>query len=374
MLTIAISIFFFTVNLSGSFLPVYYQETGMGLQGIVQLFFFTFVVIGLLPLFLLRVVKNFERILSAGFFLTMVFFIILIYTRNPILLGFIYGMSMATFWPSFNLLQFRLSESHTRARIVSLFTLIIPSLASIVGPALGGSIIAIFGFTTLFAVSIILYLIAFLCSTRIKFEKETHKFSLPKGKLFLIFFSTFVLLGLVDAWWFAYPLFTLYVSETVFNMGLVLAASAVLICVVTFLVNWLSDVVRKRVGFAVLGAGLYALWFFLIAKASTTYEIVILSLVAGLAAAFNVSWTVHYCDSFRKEDYASILVMMEVGLMIGRVFNLAPTYIFLSEVNYSSYFALLGIIAAVLAVVCISAKMIKSRQEPSKTEQTKTLS
>ncbi|MEM2466460.1 MAG: hypothetical protein QXZ47_04095, partial [Candidatus Bathyarchaeia archaeon] len=39
---------------------------------------------------------------------------------------------------------------------------------------------------------------------------------------------------------------------------------------------------------------------------------------------------------------ASILVLMEVGLMLGRMINLVPTIIFIAEENYFSYFSLLG--------------------------------
>jgi hypothetical protein len=43
--------------------------------------------------------------------------------------------------------------------------------------------------------------------------------------------------------------------------------------------------------------------------------------------------------------------MMEVGLMIGRAANLMPTYIFIKEANYSSYFILLGIASLLLVSV-----------------------
>jgi MFS family permease len=359
-LVFVVIIFFFTSNLSGSFLPVYYkEEMGLTIAEIVEILLFTFIVIGLLPLLLLKFVKNFERIISFGIFFTMLFFIILICTKNPIFLGLVYGLSIATFWPSYNLLQFRLSESRVRARTVSLFSSIIPSLASIAGPAVGGFIISNFDFQSLFVVSIILYLTAFLFSMRIKFRPETYEFSIPKIKTFAIFFSTFIFLGLSEAYWVAYPLFVHTLSETIFQMGLVLASSAVLICLVTFLVNWLSDIKKARAEFAIIGATLSALWYFAISSASTMYQIVALSSLSGLAGAFSLSWFVHYGDSFSKEHYASILVMMEMGLMIGRIINLAPTYIFISKANYTSYFILLGVVSLFLIPFFIASKRSK---------------
>ena len=94
--------------------------------------------------------------------------------------------------------------------------------------------------------------------------------------------------------------------------------------------------------FAFIGTALNAAWFFCVSFASTTYAIVALSLLSGLAGAFSISWFAHYGDSFSKEHYASILVLMEFGLMIGRVSNLVPTYIFISDANYAGYFRLLG--------------------------------
>lgn len=356
ILAFVVSIFFFTSSLTGSFLPVYYkEEMGLTIGEIAEILFFTFVVIGLLPVVLLKLVSNFERIISYSIFFTMLFFIILIYVKSPVVLGLAYGLSIATFWPSFNLLQFRLSESKMRARTISLFSLIIPSLAGIFGPAAGGLIISHFSFQSLFIVSVVLYLAAFLFSIRIKFRPETYKFSIPKTKIFAIFFFSFIVLGLTEAYWLAYPLFVLTLSETVLQMGLVLTASAILICIITFLVNWLSDIKGARVEFAVIGTVLNAVWFFAIASASSTFQIVMLSPLSGLASAFSISWFAHYGDSFSKESYASILVLLEVGLMLGRIVNLVPTYLFV-EAQYASYFILLGVVSLLLTPLYVFSK------------------
>jgi MFS family permease len=194
---------------------------------------------------------------------------------------------------------------------------------------------------------------------RIKFRLEIYEISIPKTKTFAIFFSTFIFLGLSEAYWVAYPLFVHTLSETIFQMGLVLALSAVLICLVTFLVNWLSDIKKARAEFAIIGATLSALWYFAISSSSTMYQIVALSPLSGLASAFSISWFAYYGDSFSKEHYASILVMMEVGLMIGRTINLAPTYIFISKADYTSYFMLLGVVSLFLIPFFIASKRSK---------------
>jgi MFS family permease len=342
-LGVASSIYFFSSNLTSMFLPVYYLELGLGISDIALLLLITFAIIGLLPITLLRFVKSFERVICFGVLSTMVFYTLLIFVKNSVVLGVTYGLSIATFWPSFNLLQFRLSESSIRARSVSLFSIIIPSIASIAGPAAGGLIIENFGFHFLLILSIILYFVALTFFMRVQFKLEAHRLWTPWSGKFSIFFITFIIFGMSEAYWLAYPLFVNRVSETISRMGFVLASTSVVISAITFLVNWLSDVKMRRVEFTIIGVMLNAAWFFLIGFASMPHEIVLLSALSGLASAFTISWFAHYGDSFSREYYASILVLMETGLMIGRIINLVPMRLFISEGNYLSYFMLLGV-------------------------------
>jgi hypothetical protein len=62
---------------------------------------------------------------------TILFYVALIHVRDPLVLGLACGASTAAFWPSFNMLQFRLSESRIRARTMSLFSSIIPAARSL---------------------------------------------------------------------------------------------------------------------------------------------------------------------------------------------------------------------------------------------------
>lgn len=132
-LAIVVSIFFSTSDLSGVFLPVYFRESGLTLLEIVEVLLFTFLVISLLPITLMKIFRNFEAIFTAGIFATMLFNIVLIFVKDPIVLGLFYGLSMATFGPSFNLLQFRLSEMKIRARTLSVLSVVIPGIASVIG-------------------------------------------------------------------------------------------------------------------------------------------------------------------------------------------------------------------------------------------------
>jgi MFS family permease len=146
------------------------------------------------------------------------------------------------------------------------------------------------------------------------------------------------------------------VAGTILDMGLIYALSGLLIAGITFAVSWISDVKRIRVEFAIFGALCYAAWYFAIANASTVQQLVVFSLMSGLASAFGLSWFAYYADIFPREYYASILVLMEVGYMVGRIINLAPTYILLSSNNYATYFVLLGIASLFMIPLFIRSK------------------
>jgi MFS family permease len=358
-LIVAASIYFFASNLTGMFLPVYYVSIGLNIINIATLLLLTFVIIGILPIILLRFIKNFERLICLGVALTMVFYTILIYVKNPLIIGVAYGLSIATYWPSFNLLQFRLSQSSIRARSVSLFSIIIPSVASVAGPAAGGLIIENFGFQSLLVLAIILYFCALVFFLRVPFKAEEHGSAVPWSRKFSIFFITFIIFGFSETYWLAYPLLVNRISETLSRMGFVLALSSILISILTFLVNWLSDVKMRRAEFTAIGVILSLFWFFLIGFASRPHEIVLLSALSGLSSAFTISWFAHYGDSFDRRYYASILVMMETGLMIGRMINLLPTCIFVSEGKYQAYFMLIGVCTLILIPFLLYGKRLK---------------
>jgi hypothetical protein len=163
-------------------------------------------------------------------------------------------------------------------------------------------------------------------------------------------------LGFIESYWIAYPFFVYSLSGTVLYMGAVYSFTAVMVTILTFLVNWISDIKLARVKFAMVGIVLNALWYFGVASASTMYQIMALSTLSSLAGAFTLSLFAHYGDSFSGKYYASILVMMEAGLMIGRIANLAPTYIFVANENYTSYFTLLGIASLFLIPICVAIK------------------
>jgi hypothetical protein len=86
-LTAMIFLFFFTSNLSGSFLPIYFRDMGLNVTEIVAVLLVTFIVLGFLPVTLLKLVKNFERFISIGILTTIFFYMALIFIKHPLVLA-----------------------------------------------------------------------------------------------------------------------------------------------------------------------------------------------------------------------------------------------------------------------------------------------
>jgi hypothetical protein len=366
ILAITVSIFFFTSYLSETFLVIYFKnELGMSIPQIIVIMGFSFLVVGLLPILLLRTTIHFERIISLGIVSTLLFFVALaLKVTNPVILGLVNGLSIATFWPSFNLLQFRLTETKERAFKMSMLSHAIPSMAGIIGPAIGGFVIGTYGFLILFAVSILLFFASLIVSMKIRCKPANQKISVPKNGMFKIFMIVFVLMGLAEGGWLAYPFFVLNLSSTYINMGLVVASSSLIITLANLAINKLSDTKGVRVEFTIMSVILSAIWYFAIAHATSMVQIVALSSLSGFAGAFWVSWFAYFGDSFGREHHASILVIMEVALMMGRIVNLIPTYYLItdSNPNYSGYFIMVSLLSLLLIPFLILLRKISSNK------------
>ena len=70
-------------------------------------------------------------------------------------------------------------------------------------------------------------------------------------------------------------------------------------------------------------------------------------------------------DSFGRQYYASLLVMMEAGLMVGRIGNLMPTYLLISQNNYAGYFMVFGIVTLFMVPLYIASKKTQNITWPA---------
>lgn len=345
-LSIATAFYFFSGAVTSIFLPNYYLELGLSINQIIILIACIVSVLGLLPILTLKFLPEiFEKLLIVGVFFNIVFLALLMFVRDPFVLGLVDGISMATFWPAFNLLIFRLTGAKHRAMIASLLYIIIPTLVGIIGPAIGGAFIHFFNFNSIFILGIILSAIAMVFSFKINYKPVTGGFALPKKRLFLLFALIIALSGFIDLGWIAYPLFLYSLSGGFLQMGLVAALLSAVFAIVSFFVGKFSEVEKHKINFTVFSALMATAYLFALVFVRTIPQLIVISVFASLASVFGVSFFSLYGDFFKRKYHATLVVIWETLLMFGRLANLIPVYIFINNFDFSSYFWVLGIVS-----------------------------
>ncbi len=337
----------------GIFLPNYYLNLGLSVNNIILLNALQFVILGSLPLLTLRFFPSvFEKLISVGLVVKILFFVMLMFTSNPILLGVVNGLAMATFWPAFNLMIFRFSNVKHRGLLVGLLYVAIPSLASIAGPAIGGALIHFFKFNMTFVFGIIVLAAAFVCSLFIKYQPVTDKLEIPKNKLLWIFGAIIMISGFTEIIWIAYPLFLHKLTGGFLNMGIVATILAAIIAVASLIAGKFSEVEHHRIGFAALNQIIWTGWLFVLAFIINVPQLIFASIIPGVAGAFAMMLFALFGDFFERKHHALLIVLWDVFLGIGRLGNLIPVKIYLDQaaLNFSGYFITIGLVS-VLAIV-----------------------
>lgn len=349
---LAISFFIYdlALSLSGIFLPVYFLNIGLSISEILLIFFFTVLVIGLLPSVLVRIfTRSFEKLVTVGILLASLFFIALLFTKNPLFLGLTYGTFLGVFWPSYNLLTYRLTHSKTRAMIITFLTVLLPTITGIIGPLAGGYLIQVFSFNTVFYSGIVLMMIAAFFSLKVKFETVKIDFKFPKSTIFIVFLLAFAVNGVSEHFWLGYPLLLKNLSNDIFEMGILASVTSLFSSISAVIVARFSDIKQKRIEFITIGFVVAAIYFLGLAFTKTVSQLLFMSIIGGVATAFSTPLSVVFADSFDKKHYPSFAVLKEAFIMFGRFGNIFLMYIFLISYNFQNYF--LSMAAFVVAVI-----------------------
>jgi len=346
-------------SLFNIFFPVYLLEIGLSLHQILFVLLLTFLVVGLLPLALLTFfTRNFESLMVVGILLTLAFYATLLFVKDPLLLGLLNGLYIAVFWPSFNLLLFRLTSLEIRATAISVILVFVPTVCGVLGPSIGGFVIERFGYAVLLLSAMAMFAASAAASVGIRMQPLEQGFSLPNPKLFSVFAFTFVVYGLVEHFWLAYPLFLYRLAEGVFFMGILASALSLISSIVAIGVGRLSDVTARRVEFCVAGTFAYSAYLFLLALVEEPLQLIPAAVVWGVCQSLASPSTALLADSFDKRYYPTITVLMEFFLMLGRLGNLALMYVFIATEQFANYFLALSALALLLvpAYVVLRAK------------------
>ncbi len=344
---------FLTFSLSGSFisvfLPAYYLIIGSGsLNWALQFLAVQFVVLAVVPRALLKAAgARFESLLLASFPCYVLYYTLLLLRADSLLTGAVSGVALSLFWPAFQTVAIRVAQEGKIATTFTMFWLFLSSIASVVGPVLGGMVISFGGgFLAALSVAAGLYIVALALMWRFRFEPVayTGKPIELRGSPRLGYFLAAVLAwGMTDVTWLAYPLFALSIAGSFLNLGIVVSAIGVVTAVVGIWVARTSDRLGNRFGVWVAGAAATALALFALGFVRTIPELLAVSVVTGTAGAATgpvlIGW---FAESYTKESAAPFWVRFEFFLNPGRIVNLVLAALFLPTGNYADYFAVSG--------------------------------
>ena len=360
-LTLVMAFFSFSSAVTGIFLPNYYLQLGLSVDQIALLMAAMFVTLGILPVLTLKFLpKSFERLIMVGLIFGMVFYVMLIYVKNPLLLGLVLGLSYATYWPAFNLLLFRLTDIKRRGFVISLLYVVVPTLTGIIGPFFGGTIISFLGFDSLFILGIVLLFLSLIVSFGIKYERVKADFAILKSKLLLFFAAITAINGFADIGFVAYPLFLHQLTGSFLGMGVIAAVLSAIVAVISLVAGKISSVEKHRITLTLVGFLAGSIWLILLAFVQNLFQLVAISAITGISSAFGALFFSLYGDFFKRKQHATIVVLWEVFLMFGRLANLIPVAIFISAFDFKDYFILIGVLSLSASALLVLMKMMHS--------------
>jgi MFS family permease len=237
-----------------------------------------------------------------------------------------------------------------RGLYASILYVAIPGLTGIAAPAIGGAVIQFFSFNSVFVLGIAIFAIALIFSLKIKFKPATGGLVIPKSYLLLVFAAIVIICGITEVYWIAYPLFLHSISGNFLNMGIITAVLSVVFTVIALIVGKVSEVEKHRLNFGVFSLLIGSAWLFSMAFVRTVPQLIGVSIFSGLCGAFWPAVFSLYGDFFKRKYHASLVVLWEVMLMIGRLGSLVPVVVFINTFDYSNYFLVCGIISLALIV------------------------
>lgn len=352
LLTLVIGFWSLASSVTNIFLPNYFLQVGLSINQIILFVAMMVTVIGMVPLLTLKFFpKIFEKLLILGLILGMLLLVLLTYVTNPLVLGFVKGLSTATFWPAANLLFLKFTRIKKRGLLVCMLFVIVPTAAGILGPLLGGVFINFLGFNSAFLLGIVFLIVATALALKIKYTEEVGKFDIPKTELFFIFGLLIILSGFADPGYLPYPLFLHSLAGGYLQMGIVAAIISAIFAVISFVAGKTSKVERYRITFALVGALMTSVWLISLAFVQTVPQLIGASVFSGISNAFGLFLFSLYGDFFKRKQHATLIVLWEVFLMTGRLGNLIPVGVYMNSFDFKDYFLSVGLVSLIAVVL-----------------------
>jgi MFS family permease len=342
--------------LGGSLIYLYFKNAGLS---VIELAF-SFMFWASAPLILMRFLDNWKKldmkqVLVAGVLLQSLQYVCLISAPpSSIILytaSFFFGCNSFLFWVPFNSLYFEHGKGK-EASLSSLYYAINP-LFGIFLPVIGGFIAQSLGFTTLFSIALLPYLILVLISFFV-IPNRQFAFSLSSCLNGLTGFRTLILIEGIYGGGIAcaVAVISLFYFRTPSELGIFLSATTLFSVIASFIISRISDKSRKRKAYISYTGSALGIVSCVAAFATTALGWAgAISLRNFVSALFYPFTTAIIMD--KKTDLASTMVAREWLLNYGRIIGIGVVlfcHLILQDIHLSMAFLGLAIVAYPLAL------------------------
>jgi len=328
-LYIAHTLRWFAISLINIFIPIYLLGLGYALNEVLMFYIVEFAVV--LPMAFISVLIStrvglkhtmlFHLPILLSFFIGL-YFLQTIKIPLP-LLAFLLGTEAAMYWMPLHSLFAKNSHKIHRGEEVARIS-ILPKLAAIFAPLIGGLIAVTLGFGILL---ILVMLILFLSIIPIFFTKEVKphvNFSLRKFRLFFredpkFFFATMFQYaeGIIEI--VIWPIFVFLTLKSIVSVGIVGTLISVGSIVFMFSIGKLTDKLDRKFLIRVGGITLAAAWFARIFFTEPILIYLITFLGGFFAILIDIPFTAIAYDKASRRSRDEFIVYREIAVTTGRL-------------------------------------------------------
>ena len=334
------------------FIPVYLLTLGYSLIDVMKFLMVHHMMILVSSFFVVFVSNKIGLIrilwLRFGFLFLYLFFLYSLHIQSNIsiyIISIIGGIEAAFYWIPLNILFTRFAERKTMAKQVSnLFVL--PGVAGIPGPFIGGVIAAFLGFPALFIFVFLVNIFALWFLRGLNGERTSFQFSIHKFKEIYTRNKTYFLSEFFDniaeeTILIIFPIASYLILLSVIDVGLIGTLISLGMMVFTLVIGRFADRYDKkkmmRIGTALL-VGTLIFGFF----TQSSIGLYIVSVLLGFSLRFFLVPYSALLFTNAKKDDAQFLVLREISVVAGRVF------VFIFAILFASILEITFLITALM--------------------------
>lgn len=323
----SLSIRAFALSMISVFVPIYLLQLGYSLTSVL---IFYVVLNGIHALFVIPAAKissrfGFKHSILFSIPLLIIFFLLLftikIYDWPLYFLAIIFGLNNSLFWIGYHVDFSKFSKKKHRGEEVG-FARIFSSFFSMIGPLIGGVILAFISFKFLF---IVVSLLLFVSVIPLFYSKDIHDpinfstkriFTDQKLKNYFSFFGYGVETGIAFIIWPIFIFFSILNDFT--SLGFIITISSISSLIFVFFIGKFSDKKRRLV--LKIGAFFNAIIWGLKTFAKTFMHVFILDFFHGMTrTAISVPFDALSYDKANESDIVEFIIFRETIIQVGRV-------------------------------------------------------